>query len=130
LATGSTVSIANGAVLQLISSAVTNVVAGLKTNGIPAANGLYSSANSSGYITGSGYLQVGSAGPSGPAYLTNSYTAGVLSLSWPGGQGWRLQSRTNLLLGSWSYVTSGSTSSTNITVNASNPTVFYRLTYP
>ncbi len=77
---------------------------------------------------------VGFVGPSGPATLTNSYTGGVLSLSWPAGQGWRLQAQTNSLSAglsaNWVYVTDGSVSSTNITVDSTRPTVFYRLTYP
>jgi hypothetical protein len=73
-------------------------------------------------------------GPSGPASLTNNYSGGALSLSWPAGQGWRLQAQTNSLSTglktNWVYVTDGSVSSTNIPVNSANPTVFYRLTYP
>jgi hypothetical protein len=30
----------------------------------------------------------------------------------------------------WTYVTDGSVSSTNITVDATKPTVFFRLVYP
>ena len=75
-----------------------------------------------------------SVGPSGPGTITNSYSGGVLSLSWPAGQGWRLQAQTNSLSAglktNWAYVTDGSVSSTNIPVNSANPTVFYRLTYP
>jgi autotransporter-associated beta strand protein len=135
LATNSTVSIATNAVLQLDNSAVTNQVAGLVTNGVAAGNGLYSSANSSGFITGSGYLQVGAAvGPTGPANLTNSFSSGILSLSWPAGEGWRLQGQTNSLSTglstNWVYLTDGSVSSTNITVDPTKPAVFYRLTYP
>ena len=81
-----------------------------------------------------GVLTVVSAGPSGPAALTNSFSSGTLSLAWPAGQGWRLQMQTNSLttgLGTnWIYLTDGSVSSTNITVDATKPTVFYRLTYP
>lgn len=81
-----------------------------------------------------GVLTVVSAGPSAPAHLTNSYSAGVLSLAWPAGQGWRLQMQTNSLsvgLGAnWGYVTDGSVSSTNITVDSAKPSVFFRLTYP
>ena len=77
---------------------------------------------------------VGSVGPGGPASLTNSYSGGVLSLSWPASQGWRLQAQTNPLSAglsaNWVYVTDGSVSSTNITVDSTRPTVFYRLTYP
>jgi fibronectin-binding autotransporter adhesin len=81
-----------------------------------------------------GVLTVVSAGPSGPAVLTNSFSSGTLSLAWPAGQGWRLQMQTNSLttgLGTnWIYLTDGSVSSTNITVDATKPTVFYRLAYP
>jgi len=73
-------------------------------------------------------------GPTGPGTLTNSFSGGTLSLSWPAGQGWRLQQQTNSLttgLGTnWTYVTDGASSSTNIPVNSTKPAVFYRLTYP
>jgi uncharacterized repeat protein (TIGR02543 family) len=75
-------------------------------------------------------------GPSGPGTITNSYNSGTstLSLSWPAGQGWRLQQQTNSLSTgistNWVYVTDGSVSSTNILVNPTRPAVFYRLTYP
>ncbi len=83
-----------------------------------------------------GLLSVVSAGPSGPATLTNSISGGggTLALSWPAGQGWVLQIQTNSLttgLGTnWTDI-SGSTSisSTNITLDASKPTVFYRLKF-
>jgi autotransporter-associated beta strand protein len=83
-----------------------------------------------------GVLSVVAGGPSGPASLTNSYDAGThtLSLSWPANQGWRLQMQTNSLSiglsNNWTYVTDGSSSSTNITVDPTQPTVFYRLRYP
>jgi fibronectin-binding autotransporter adhesin len=136
LATNSTVSILSGATLKLDNAAVTNWVTALVTNGVSAGNGLYSNANSSGFITGSGYLQVGAlvVGPSGPEALTNNFSAGELQLSWPAGKGWRLQMQTNSLslgLGTnWVYVTDGNVSSTNITVDPTKPTVFYRLRYP
>ncbi|MBW8863718.1 MAG: autotransporter-associated beta strand repeat-containing protein, partial [Verrucomicrobia bacterium] len=75
-------------------------------------------------------------GPTGPEVLTNNYNTvtGVMSLSWPANEGWRLQVQTNALsagLGiNWVYVTDGTVSSTNINVNAVNGSVFYRLTYP
>ena len=120
LATNSTVSIASGAVLQLDKSAVTNVVAGLVTNGIVAGKGLYSSANSSGFIIGPGYLQV-LTGPNGPGVITHSISGNRLTLTWPAGQGWRLQVETNLASPNWIYLTSGSISSTNITVDPALP---------
>jgi autotransporter-associated beta strand protein len=81
-----------------------------------------------------GVLSVVTVGPSGPASITNSMSGGILSLSWPAGQGWRLQMQTNSLstgLGTnWIYLTDGNISSTNITSNPTIPTVFYRLKYP
>ena len=81
-----------------------------------------------------GVLSVISSGPSGPARLTNSVSGNTLNLSWPAGQGWRLQMQTNNLatgLGTnWTYVTDGSISSTNIMLDPTKPTVFYRLAYP
>ncbi len=81
-----------------------------------------------------GVLSVVTAGPSGPATLTNSVSGGVLSLSWPAGQGWRLQSQTNALtvgIGTnWVEAANSSVSSTNFTIDATRPTVFYRLVYP
>lgn len=83
-----------------------------------------------------GILTVVSAGPvtPPPTLLTNSVSGSTLSLSWPSGQGWRLQQQTNALsVGlrtNWADVTPGSASSTNITVDKTRPTTFYRLTYP
>jgi hypothetical protein len=79
-------------------------------------------------------LTVSTTGPSLPATLTNSVSGGVLSLSWPAGQGWRLEQQTNALtvgLGTnWVEAAGSSVSSTNITINTTLPTVFYRLVYP
>jgi autotransporter-associated beta strand protein len=81
-----------------------------------------------------GVLSVVATGPSGPATLTNSVSGGVLSLAWPAGQGWRLESQTNALtvgLGTnWVEAADSSVSSTNITIDTAQPTVFYRLVYP
>lgn len=133
LTTNKIVSVASGAVLQLNFS-TTNQIGGLKLNGVSQPNGVYQSTTPGGYLAGTGSLLVVNVGPSGPAYLTNSLSGSTLSLSWPPGQGWRLQAQTNSLnvglSGNWAYVTDGSVSSTNIAVNANNPTVFYRLTYP
>jgi hypothetical protein len=81
-----------------------------------------------------GVLSVVANGPSGQATLTNSVSGNVLSLSWPAGQGWRLQMQTNSLATglstNWVYVTDSSVSSTNVTVDPAQPAVFYRLMYP
>lgn len=135
IATNSTVSVAAGAVLQL-DFTETNIVTSFVTNGVPLASGVYSSNNVPAFITGSGSLQVPGTGPVVPTAtaLTNSYSAGTLSLSWPAGQGWRLEQQTNALSKglstNWVDVTPGSASSTNITVDPTKPTTFYRLAYP
>jgi hypothetical protein len=76
---------------------------------------------------------VGSATPN-PATLTNSVSGGVLNLSWPAGQGWRLEQQTNSLSKglstNWVPAAGSSVSSTNITIDSTKPTVFYRLAFP
>jgi len=56
-----------------------------------------------------------------------------VELSWPDGQGWKLQAQTNALStglsGNWSEVV-GATSPYTNTIDTANPAVFYRLIYP
>ena len=137
LPTNSTVTIASGAVLQLAAASVTNKVAVLITNGVAAGNGLYGSANSSGYITGSGHLLVGTPGPSSPEPIHTSYnpSTGQLTLTWTPGLSWRLECQTNNLStglspAGWSTVSGFSDGSAAVTIDPSKPTVFYRLVYP
>jgi autotransporter-associated beta strand protein len=136
LATNSTVAISSGAFLKLTAGSVTNQVAGLITNGVAAGNGLYTSANSSGYIIGSGQLRVGPA-PTQPAIepIQTSYNAGTgqLTLTW-NNAGWTLQAQTNTLStglnpAGWVGV-AGASSPYVISVNPTQPTVFYRLFAP
>jgi len=95
---------------------------------------LVSSASGVTFAFTNGVLRVLAAGPSGPVTLTNSYSSGALHLSWPAGQGWRLQAQTNSLAtglsANWQYVTDSSVSSADITVDSTKPTVFFRLVYP
>jgi hypothetical protein len=83
----------------------------------------------------SGVLGVVATGPSGPAYLTNSVSGNTLTLAWPAGQGWILEMQTNSLstgLGTnWVTLVPGNAGiyTTNITINPTLPTVFYRLFY-
>jgi fibronectin-binding autotransporter adhesin len=117
----------NGQKFQLFSGAgATNASNFAGIAGSPGSGLAFSFTN--------GVLSVVAGGPSGPAPITSSYSGGVLSLSWPAGQGWRLQMQTNSLSAglntNWVYQTDGSVSSTNITVDATKPTAFYRLTYP
>ena len=133
IATNSTVTVAGGAFLQLDFS-TTNLVKTLVLGSTSEPAGVYGNGNSGGLITGSGYLQVASSGPTGPATITNSISGSTLSLSWPAGQGWRLVSQTNSLstgLGTTWYTVPGvSGNSATITVDPSQPTVFYELVYP
>ena len=133
IATNSTVTVAGGAFLQLDFS-TTNLVKTLVLGSTSEPAGVYGNGNSGGLITGSGYLQVASSGPTGPATITNSISGSTLSLSWPAGQGWRLVSQTNDintgLTTNWFTVPGVSGNSATITVNPSQPTVFYELVYP
>jgi autotransporter-associated beta strand protein len=133
LQTNATVSIASGALFKLNFGTV-NQIAALVLNGVSQPNGVYNSTTSPGFIAGIGSLKVVSLAPSTPAIITNSVSGSQMTLSWPPGQGWRLQAQTNSLAtgisNNWVYVTDGSVSSTNLTINANNPTVFYRLVWP
>jgi hypothetical protein len=139
LNTNSSVTISNGGVLNL-QFTTTNVVSALFSNGVSLAAGIYTAANSASILAGTATaaLQVVPPpvviGPTGPGYLTNVLSGTSLSLSWPGGQGWRLQAETNSLniglSNNWHYVTDGSVSSYSISVNPTNPAVYFRLTYP
>jgi autotransporter-associated beta strand protein len=84
-----------------------------------------------------GVLSVVSGGPVGRATITNQFSGGTLTLTWPAGQGWRLLSQTNELStglnpdpGAWGAVPGYADGSYSITADPSNPTVFYRLAYP
>jgi autotransporter-associated beta strand protein len=74
-----------------------------------------------------------------PTNITASVSGGTLTLTWPTTHlGWILQSQTNALTvglttptNTWFDVAGSSASNTNIiTINAANPTVFYRLRLP
>ena len=134
IATNSTVTVAGGGAKLQLDFATTNRVGALVLNGVTQTSGVYNSTTGAPFITGLGSLEVVSTGPSGPATLTNSVSGGVLSLAWPAGQGWRLECQTNPLtvgLGTnWVEAAGSSVSNTNITIDATRPTVFYRLVYP
>jgi fibronectin-binding autotransporter adhesin len=137
LATNSTVSIASGAVLQL-DFTTTNQIAGLVLNGVNQGPGVYNSTTAAPYITGTGSLLVPSAivTANNPTNITVSVSGQTLSLSWPADHlGWILQVQTNNLITglgtNWVDVPgSGSSTSAVITINPTNPSVFYRLRHP
>lgn len=133
LRTNSAVAVATNAALRLDFS-TTNQVAQLVLGGVSQPDGIYGSTTPGGYLAGTGSLRVQHLGPSGPVLLTNSVSGSTLSLSWPAGQGWRLQKQTNSLATglstNWVDVGDGSLSSTNLTIDPTQPTVFYRLVNP
>ena len=140
LSTNSTVTVANGAVLQLDFGGI-NVVAGLVTNGISAGPGVYNSLNAAPYITGTGSLQVvlPVTVATNPTNLTSSVSGTTLSLAWPADHiGWRLLVQTNNLAAGVSSNTNDWTTvpgttgidHINITINPAMPSEFYRLVYP
>jgi hypothetical protein len=100
--------------------------------GTPAITG--NAGSGLGFTFSDGVVNVVTVGPSGPVTITNSISGNQLNLTWPAGQGWKLQMQTNGLstgLGTnWVYITDGSVSGTNITVDPTKPTAFYRLVYP
>jgi autotransporter-associated beta strand protein len=135
LAKNSTVTVANGAFLQL-DFAVTNQVAGLVLNGVSQPLGVYNNVTSPSFITGSGSLEVAVAVATNPTNLTATVSGGNLILSWPADHtGWHLQVQTNSLasgLGT-NWVDVPNTDSVNAVtnaVNAANGSVFYRMVYP
>jgi autotransporter-associated beta strand protein len=133
LAVASTVTVANGALLQL-DFAVTNQVKALVLNGVSQPAGLYSASTSS-FISGTGSLLVQPIA-SNPTNVTYSLSGSTLHLSWPADHlGWILQQQTNStsigLSNNWVDVAgSSSVTSATITVNPAVGTAFYRLRHP
>jgi autotransporter-associated beta strand protein len=135
LAPTATVTVANGAVLQLDFSG-TNQVAALVLNGVSQPLGVYNSTTSSTYITGAGSLLVASSVATSPVNITTKVSGDGLILSWPTDHiGWRLQVQTNALsVGlrtNWVDVPN-STMMNSVTnaINPANGSVFYRMVYP
>jgi autotransporter-associated beta strand protein len=130
---GSTVTVANGAVLQL-NFAETNQVAGLVMGGTNQSPGVYSAATSSPFIAGSGSLLVASPVATNPTNITVSVSGSTLNLSWPAEHlGWTLQTNSVSLANTnfW-FPYPGSSGLTNVAIpiSPSQPNVFFRLVYP
>jgi len=86
-----------------------------------------------------GSIQVASVIASYPTNISFTFGGGTLALSWPATHlGWILQSQTNSLSvgivansNAWYDIPStANVTSTNLSVNVTNPTVFYRLRHP
>ena len=127
--------LSNGATLDLNYSGTLSV-ASASTNGVALAVGTYTSANLPAFITGTGSLQVTGSLPTTPTKISTSVSGGHITITWPANyQGWILQQQTNSLhIGlstNWVDVPgSANVTSTNITINQTTPTAFYRLRYP
>lgn len=116
------------------SSGAFNSIVGAPNSGSFAAN-------TTNYITTAGgqvNLVVQNVTPSTPSAtnITYSVSGNQLVLNWPAGQGWTLQSQTNTrsiglqpASNAWSTVTPTPTPPYTNTINAADPTVFYRLKY-
>ncbi len=135
---GYTVSVANGAILQL-NFAETNQVTGLVLGGTNQAPGVYSAATSSPFIAGAGSLLVVPGIATNPTNITATVNGSTLTLSWPADHlGWILQAQTNALSVGLTAATNtwfdvpGSQTSTQLVlnINLANPAVFYRLHLP
>jgi hypothetical protein len=131
---GSTVTIANGAFLQM-DFTTTNLINKLVLNGVSQPPGFYNNSTSPSFILGTGTLQVSSVNPT-PTNIVAAVNGNQLTLSWPADHtGWRLQAQTNPpgggLGSNWSDV--GGATNVNtvpITINPTNGSVFFRMIYP
>ena len=120
-----------GSYITIGTPAVTNYTDATALNGTTYYY-VVSAVNVSGESSNSGQASATphSLGPTEPGTITNSVSGNTLMLSWPADQGWRLQARTNLMLGDWEYVTAGTISGTNIEIDPTQQVVFYRLAFP
>jgi len=131
---GSTVTIANGALLQM-DFTTTNIINKLVLNGVSQPPGFYNSSTSPSFILGTGTLQVSTVNPT-PTNIVATVNGNQLTLSWPADHtGWRLQAQTNppgVGLGpNWSDVSGSANVNTEpITINPTNGSVFFRMIYP
>ena len=87
------------------------------------------------WVFTNGVLSVVASALPSPAHLTNTLSGGNLILSWPSGNGWRLQAQTNTLNAglttNWSDVAGSQLTNTmSYPVNTSKGSVFFRLITP
>jgi len=119
----------NGASLYL-NSGGTYAVGALDTNNVALPDGVYTSSNLPGFVTGNNVLQVVS------LKISCSLSGSNLTLSWPSIYlGWTLQEQTNSLTvgpnANWMDLAgSANVTSTNILISPVTPTAFFRLSPP
>ena len=118
--------LANGASLYL-NSGGTYAVGALYTNNVALPDGVYTSSNLPGFVTGTNVLQVVS------IKISCSLSGSNLTLSWPSTYlGWTLQEQTNSLTvgrnANWvNLAGSENVTYTNILISPATPTAFFRL---
>jgi fibronectin-binding autotransporter adhesin len=141
LAATATVTVTSSGVLTLnFAGGETNTVAALVVGGVSKLAGVYNATTDSTYLAGAGNLRVVPPAPINP--LPGTIQIGVsgntLALSWPTNAGWILQTQTNALNvglvaanNAWFNVPGSElATSTNITINPANGTVFFRMVHP
>jgi fibronectin-binding autotransporter adhesin len=132
LATNSTITVSNGAVLQL-DFTVTNTVAGLVLNGANVT-GVHNNSTDPAIIHGMGSLLALSSIAANPTNITSSVSGNTLNLTWPADHlGWLVQSNSvNLTVPADWYDISNTVTVTNfsVTMDLTKTNVFYRLRKP
>ena len=123
----STASLAASNTFQLFNSAVVGSFSSIVLPTLPA--GWMWATN----LAVDGSIATVAASAPTPTNITFSVSGGNLILNWPSGQGWNLQSQTNMLAvginTNWVTVPGAVPPFTNA-INSANGSVFYRLTYP
>ena len=98
----------------------------LYINGVQRPNGVYGSANEPAAIAGTGTITV-TTSPVQPV-LSTSNAGGSLTFSWLGGAGgYKLQSQTNTLTGTWYDYPGGGSNPISVPISSANGSVFFRL---
>ena len=131
LATNSTVTVTNGILNLAFAAGQTNQVAALVLNGLAKAAGVYNATTDPSFLAGTGSLLVKSLAvvPSS-TNITYAVSGSKLTLNWPTGQGWQLQSNSISLTstGAWQTIT-GVAPPYQITISPNQANVFFRLKF-
>jgi autotransporter-associated beta strand protein len=117
-----------GDTFQIFASGVSGITANLPTSD-PVNGRTYTWQNN---LPGSGSVTVLTSTPIAPPSLSFSHSGGSLTFSWTGS--FKLQAQTNNLgtglKNVWSDYPGGGSSPVNVTISATNPAVFFRLSSP
>lgn len=133
---GGTLFATNIAGTSVIGDNYTIFNAGSHTGNFAAVTGSPGSGLAWSFNTNNGVLSVVQGVNTNPAPIVVSVSGNQLTLSWPADHiGWQLQAQTNILgkgLGTnWANVAGTTTVGTNtVTMNSTNPAVFYRMILP